>query len=76
VTAASSIGGSIHGFVAGTKAKEVAREAAKVDGVEKIIVVENAAYDKVWEFDSSLRSGHGRAPHSVIVSANSISTHA
>jgi hypothetical protein len=47
VTAAKKIGGSIHGFVAGSNIKGVADEAAKVDGVEKIIAVDNAAYDKV-----------------------------
>ncbi len=47
VTAAKQLGGSIHGFVAGSNITAVAAEAAKVDGVEKIIAVENAAYDKV-----------------------------
>ncbi|CAJ2513762.1 Uu.00g018810.m01.CDS01 [Anthostomella pinea] len=46
VTAATKIGGSIHGFVAGSNIKPVAEEAAKVEGVEKIIAVDNAAYDK------------------------------
>lgn len=47
ITAAKSIGGSVHGFIAGSNIKAVAEEAAKVEGVEKIIAVENAAYDKV-----------------------------
>lgn len=47
VTAAKALGGSIHGFVAGSNIKGVAEEAAKVEGVEKIIAVENGAYDKV-----------------------------
>ncbi|KAK1961513.1 electron transfer flavoprotein domain-containing protein [Colletotrichum eremochloae] len=46
VTAAKKLGGPIHGFVAGSNIKGVADEAAKVEGVEKIIAVENAAYDK------------------------------
>ncbi|KAJ0163224.1 putative electron transfer flavoprotein subunit alpha, mitochondrial [Colletotrichum tanaceti] len=46
ITAAKKLGGSIHGFVAGSNIKGVADEAAKVEGVEKIIAVENAAYDK------------------------------
>ncbi|KPM35566.1 putative electron transfer flavoprotein subunit alpha, mitochondrial [Neonectria ditissima] len=45
-TAAQKLGGSIHGFIAGSNIKSVAEQAAKVDGVEKIIVVENSAYDK------------------------------
>lgn len=46
-TAAKKLGGSIHGFVAGNNIKPVAEQAAKVDGVDKIIAVDNAAYDKV-----------------------------
>ncbi|KAK2027641.1 electron transfer flavoprotein domain-containing protein [Colletotrichum zoysiae] len=46
ITAAKKLGGAIHGFVAGSNIKGVADEAAKVEGVEKIIAVENAAYDK------------------------------
>lgn len=47
VTAASKIGGSITGIVAGSGAKKVAEDAGKVKGLEKVIVVENGAYDKV-----------------------------
>ena len=46
VTAAKKLGGSITGFLAGGNIKVVAEEAAKVDGIEKIIAVDNAAYDK------------------------------
>ncbi|KAK7415599.1 Electron transfer flavoprotein alpha-subunit [Neonectria punicea] len=45
-TAAQQLGGPVHGFVAGSNIKSVAEQAAKVDGVEKIIAVENGAYDK------------------------------
>ena len=46
VTAAKKLGGSITGFVAGSSIKPVAEEAAKVEGVEKILMVENGSYDK------------------------------
>ncbi|ORY63103.1 uncharacterized protein BCR38DRAFT_344546 [Pseudomassariella vexata] len=46
ITAAQKLGGTIHGFVAGEGIKAVAEEAAKVAGVEKIIAVDNAAYEK------------------------------
>ncbi|KAL9112522.1 MAG: hypothetical protein Q9187_007752, partial [Circinaria calcarea] len=46
VTAAQKLGGSITGFLAGSGVKTVAEEAAKVDGLEKILMVDNAAYDK------------------------------
>ena len=47
VTAAQKLGGPVTGFVAGSQARAVAEEAAKVKGLEKIIVVENGVYDKV-----------------------------
>ncbi|KAJ8109559.1 hypothetical protein ONZ43_g6099 [Nemania bipapillata] len=53
ITAAKKIGGSVHGFVAGSNIKSVAEEAAKVEGVEKIIAVENVAYDKTHSRVSS-----------------------
>ncbi|KAL0944190.1 electron transfer flavoprotein subunit alpha [Colletotrichum truncatum] len=46
ITAAKKLGGSVHGFVAGSNVRSVAEEAAKVEGVEKIIAVDNSAYDK------------------------------
>lgn len=46
VTAAQKLGGSVHGFLAGSNIKSVAEQAAKVEGVEKIVAVENGAYDK------------------------------
>ncbi|KAL9584956.1 MAG: hypothetical protein Q9212_001809 [Teloschistes hypoglaucus] len=46
VTAAQKIGGSIVGLVAGTGMKMVAEDASKVKGLDKIIMVENSAYDK------------------------------
>ncbi|RFU35656.1 hypothetical protein B7463_g693, partial [Scytalidium lignicola] len=46
VTAAQKFGGPITAFVAGSNIKIVAEKAAKVKGVDKIIAVENAAYDK------------------------------
>lgn len=47
VTAAQKLGGSITGFIAGSGAKAVAEEAAKVKGLEKIIMIDNGFYDKV-----------------------------
>ena len=46
VTAGKKIGGSVHGFIAGKNVKGVAEEAAKVDGLEKVIMVENEAYQR------------------------------
>jgi len=45
-TAAKKLGGTVHGFIAGTDVASAAQEAAKVDGVEKIISVDNLSYEK------------------------------
>ena len=47
VTAAQKLGGSITGIVAGSGVKSVAEEASKVKGLDRIIMIENASYDKV-----------------------------
>ena len=46
VTAGQKLAGSVHGFIAGKGAKSVAQEAAKIKGLEKVLVVENEAYDR------------------------------
>lgn len=46
-TAAKKLGGPVHGFIAGSNVSTAAQEAAKIEGVEKIITVDNAAYEKV-----------------------------
>ncbi|KAF4340371.1 electron transfer flavo alpha subunit [Fusarium beomiforme] len=45
-TAAKKLGGTVHGFIAGNNIKPVAEEIAKAEGVEKIIAVDNSAYEK------------------------------
>ena len=55
VSAAMKLGGGVTGFVAGSNVKTVAEEAAKVEGLEKVIYVDNADYDKV-SFDIPLTS--------------------
>ncbi|KAF1913057.1 hypothetical protein BDU57DRAFT_521743 [Ampelomyces quisqualis] len=46
VTAGTKLGGSITAFVAGSGVKSVAEEIGKAKGIEKVIYVENNAYDK------------------------------
>lgn len=46
VTAGQKVGGPVHGFIAGKNIKGVADEAAKVDGLEKILTVDNEAYER------------------------------
>ncbi|WP_286262392.1 electron transfer flavoprotein subunit alpha/FixB family protein [Thalassotalea atypica] len=45
VAAAQAIGGDIHILVAGANCGAVAEEAAKVNGVSKVLVADNAAYE-------------------------------
>lgn len=47
ITAGTKLGGSITAFVAGSGGKTIAEEAGKAQGIEKVIYVDNAAYDKV-----------------------------
>lgn len=46
VTAGAKIGGSITGFIAGKNARAIAEEASKVEGLEKILVADNDAYER------------------------------
>jgi electron transfer flavoprotein alpha subunit len=48
LTAGTKVGGPVHAFLAGSNVSAAAEQAAKVNGVEKIITVENDAYNKVW----------------------------
>lgn len=64
VTAAQKLGGSITGFIAGSGVKSVVEEAAKVKGLDKIIMVENGAYDKVGPSSA----GNIRFPHDLTIS--------
>jgi electron transfer flavoprotein alpha subunit len=60
ITAGTKVGGSITAFIAGSGVKSVAEEAAKSKGVEKVIYVENGAYDKVSIFLEHLQAGVNR----------------
>lgn len=47
ITAAAQLGGPVHGLLAGSGAKKLASDvAAKISGLEKVIVAESDAYDK------------------------------
>ncbi|KAL6892186.1 hypothetical protein GGI43DRAFT_186822 [Trichoderma evansii] len=46
LTAGIKVGGPVHAFLAGSNVSLAAEQAAKVNGVEKIITVENDAYNK------------------------------
>jgi len=46
ITAGQKIGGSVHGFIAGKNIKAVAESAATVQGLEKVVMVDNEAYER------------------------------
>ena len=46
ITAAQKLGGSIAGFIAGKNIKPVAETAAKAQGLERVIMVDNEAYER------------------------------
>lgn len=46
ISAATKLGGSIHALLAGKGTKEVADSVAKISGIEKVLYVDNEAYDK------------------------------
>lgn len=49
IAAAQKLGGSVTGFVAGSGVKgTTAVEAAKIKGLEKVVAVDNDAYEKVY----------------------------
>lgn len=47
ITAAKKLGGSVHAFIAGNNASSSAQEASKTDGLEKVVAVNSAAYERV-----------------------------
>ncbi|KJX93143.1 electron transfer flavoprotein subunit alpha [Zymoseptoria brevis] len=46
ISAAQKVGGSVHGIVAGSNIKTVAEQASQVEGLEKVIFIENGDYDR------------------------------
>lgn len=46
LTAATQVGGPVTALVAGSDASTVASQVSKIDGISKVIVANNAAYDK------------------------------
>ena len=46
ISAAQKLGGTIHGIVAGGNIDRVAAEASRAAGLEKVLYIDNAAYDR------------------------------
>lgn len=65
IAAAKKLGGPIHAFIAGNNAISSAQEASKTEGLEKVVVVNNGAYERVRAEPSSLQmfSLYGRTAY-------------
>lgn len=62
IAAAQKLGGSVTAFIAGNGVKgSSAAEAAKIKGLEKVVAVDNEAYEKVLQgiSVSTLEEGYG-----------------
>ena len=46
ITAAQKLGGTVHALIAGSQASNAASTAAKVPGIEKILSIDNDAYER------------------------------
>src|SRR3989338_4844128 len=72
VAAAAKIGGDIHVLVAGQGVGAVAEAAAKIAGVSKVLVADNAAYaHQLPENVAPLIAGLGQAYSHILASATS-----
>ncbi|OKY27214.1 MULTISPECIES: electron transfer flavoprotein subunit alpha/FixB family protein [Thalassotalea] len=67
VSAAQAIGGDIHLLVAGHNCSAVAEQAAKVNGVTKVLIADNAAYENQLAENVSLLVTELAADYNVIM---------
>lgn len=71
IAAAQKIGGDIHVLVAGANCQSVAEEAAKANGVSKVLVADNAAYEHQLAENVSLLVTELAADYTHVLSAAS-----
>lgn len=50
VTAAQQLGGPVTGIVAGENIQGLAKEISMIQGIQKILVIDNPTYEKVYLF--------------------------
>lgn len=58
ISAGATLGGPVTAFVAGSGVKAVADGVARIKGVDKIVYVDSAAYDKVSTPHTPAMAGH------------------
>ncbi|MBX9932270.1 MAG: FAD-binding protein [Methylobacterium sp.] len=71
VTAARDIGGPIHALLLGSGAKSAAEAAAKLDGIETVLVSEDATYDHLLAEPTGALIASIAGPYDVILAAAS-----
>ncbi|KAB8337325.1 hypothetical protein FH972_021625 [Carpinus fangiana] len=73
ISAAQKLGGSVTGFVAGKNIKAVADEIAKIKGLEKVVFVDNEAYEKMLpeNFATLLVENIKKGEYTHVLSGNS-----
>jgi electron transfer flavoprotein alpha subunit len=69
VTAAKALGGDVHVLVAGLNCRPVAEQAAKLDGVSKVLLAEAASYEHALAEPLAALIQSMAAPYDAIVAA-------
>jgi electron transfer flavoprotein alpha subunit len=69
LTAAKALGDPIHILVAGSSCRPAAEAAAKLDGVEKVLVADDARYDHMLAEPTAALIAAQAGPYSAIVAA-------
>jgi electron transfer flavoprotein alpha subunit len=69
LTAARALGEPVHVLVAGLKARGVAEAAAKLDGVEKVLLADDARYDHMLAEPTAALIASVAGPYTTIVAA-------
>jgi electron transfer flavoprotein alpha subunit len=69
LTAAKALGGSVHVLVAGSNARGVAEAAAKLDGVEKALLADDARFDHMLAEPTAALIAALAQPYTAIVAA-------
>ena len=69
LTAAKALGEPVHMLVAGSNARGVAEAAAKLDGVEKVLLADDARYDHMLAEPTAALTASVAGPYNAVVAA-------
>ena len=71
LTAATQLGGPVHALVLGSGSRPAAEAAAKLEGIEKVLIGEDAAYDHALAEPTAALIAAIAAPYDVVIAAAS-----